>query len=72
MYLQVLSGENLLVLAATPTRLFLFLGGPGLKGLFSGYASRSLGKTSTESRYLIASYTITVRSRCDAYSFRRK
>lgn len=54
LYLQVLSGENLLALAATPTRLFVFLGGPGLKGLFSGYASRSLGKTSNESRYLLA------------------
>lgn len=48
LYLQVLSGENLLALAATPTRLFVFLGGPGLKGLFSGYASRSLGKTNLD------------------------
>ena len=31
------------MLVATPGRLYVFLGGPGLQGAFSGYSSRSLG-----------------------------
>jgi hypothetical protein len=44
---QVLSGESLLALVTTPSRLYVFLGGPGLTGLFSGYASRSVGAQDT-------------------------
>ena len=40
---QILSGESLLALVTTPSRLYVFLGGPGLTGSFSGYASRSVG-----------------------------
>jgi len=31
------------VVVTTPGRLYVFLGGPGLQGAFSGYSSRSLG-----------------------------
>ena len=41
--MQVLSGESFLTLVSTPSRMYVFLGGPGLTGLFSGYASRSVG-----------------------------
>jgi hypothetical protein len=34
------------VLVATPGRLYVFLGGPGLQGAVSGYSSRSLGAQS--------------------------
>lgn len=34
------------MLVATPGRLYVFLGGPGLQGAFSGYSSRSLGAQS--------------------------
>jgi hypothetical protein len=40
---QVSEGDAALVLIATPGRLYVFLGGPGLQGAFSGYSSRSLG-----------------------------
>ena len=40
---QVSEGEGVLALVATPGRLYVFLGGPGLQGAFSGYSSRSLG-----------------------------
>ena len=39
----MLTGESLLALVATPSRLYVFIGGPGLAGLFAGYASRSVG-----------------------------
>lgn len=41
---QVGDGDAALVLVATPGRLCVFLGGPGLQGAFSGYSSRSLGE----------------------------
>lgn len=31
------------MVVTTPGRLYVFLGGPGLQGAFSGYSSRSLG-----------------------------
>ncbi len=41
---QIGAGEAALVLVATPGRLYVFLGGPGLQGAFSGYSSRSFGE----------------------------
>ena len=41
--MQALSGDSLLVIVTTPSQLYVFLGGPGLTGLFAGYGSRSLG-----------------------------
>ena len=43
MAVQVTAGDAALAVVATAARLYIFLGGPGLNGAFSGYASRALG-----------------------------
>lgn len=40
---KVTAGDAALALVATAARLYVFLGGPGLQGAFSGYASRAFG-----------------------------